>query len=74
MREGGYDPKAGNPIPIELVYQSNTISEAEYKAEVDRQRRVKQAGQNASAINSMELEAEVLNERAIRAGSAEAIP
>ena len=68
MREGGYNPKAGNPIPIELVYQSNTISEAEYKAEVDRQRRVKQAGQNASAINSMELASEVLNERAIRAG------
>lgn len=68
MREGGYNPKAGNPVPIELVYESNTISYAEYQAEVDRQRRVKQAGQNSSAIDNMELEAQALNERAVRAG------
>lgn len=68
MREGGYNPKVGNPIPIEFIYESNTISQEEYKAEVDRQRRVAQAGRNASAINQMELEAEVLNDRARRAG------
>lgn len=68
MQQGGYDPKGGNPIPIELIYEANTISEAEYKAEVERQRRVTQAGKNASAISSMELEAEILNQRAIRAG------
>lgn len=68
MREGGYDPKAGNPIPIESVYQSNVISMEEYKAEIDRQRKVKQAQQNESAIDDMELESQVLDERAIRAG------
>ena len=68
MRTGGYDPKAGKPIPLELIYESNTISQEEYQAEVERQRLVKQAGQNESAINKMELEADVLNDRAVRAG------
>jgi len=68
MHEGGYDPKGGNPVPIELIYESNTISYEQYEAEVDRQRRVKQSGQNAKAIEDMELEAQVLNDRAIRAG------
>lgn len=68
MREGGYNPKAGNPIPIELIYESNVISQEEYKAEVDRQRRVAQAGRNAEAISYMEAEAQVLDERARRAG------
>lgn len=68
MREGGYNPKGGNPIPIEEIYESNVISEEEYKAEVDRQRMVTQAGKNVSAINQMELEAEALNDRARRAG------
>lgn len=68
MREGGYDPKGGNPVPIELIYESNIISYEEYENEVDRQRKVKQAKQNESAIEEMELEAQVLNERAIRAG------
>lgn len=68
MREGGYDPKGGNPIPVELIYESNIISHEEYQAEVDRQREVKQAGQNAKAIEQDELEAQVLEERALRAG------
>ena len=50
MREGGYDPKGGKPIPIELIYESNIISHEEYQAEVDRQREVKQAGQNAKSV------------------------
>lgn len=68
MREGGFNPKAGKPVPIELIYQSNTISEAEYKAEVERQRLVYQASVNSAAISDMELQAEALNDRAIRAG------
>lgn len=68
MREGGYDPKGGNPVPIELIYESNIISHEEYEAEIDRQRRVKQSKQNEKAIEEIELEAQVLNDRAIRAG------
>lgn len=68
MREGGYDPKGGKPIPIELIYESNTITFEEYKAEVERQRRVKQAGRNQGEIDSMELEAQILNDRALKAG------
>ena len=68
MREGGYSPKGGKPIPIELIYQANFITREQYEAEVNRQRRVAQAGANASAINSMEAESEALNQRAIRAG------
>lgn len=68
MHDGGYNPKAGNPIPLEKIYQSNFISHEEYKAEVDRQRRVAQAGANASAISAMEADAEALNDRAVRAG------
>lgn len=68
MHEGDYDPKGGRPIPIELIYQSNTISVAEYKAEVDRQRKLKQARQNGEAIDDIELESQALNDRALRAG------
>lgn len=68
MREGGYSPSHGNPIPLELIYESNTITHEEYEAEVDRQRKVKQAGQNESAINAQELEAQILDERALKAG------
>ena len=68
MREGNYNPRAGRPVPIELIYQSNTITEEEYKAEVDRQRRVAQALRNGEAIDDMEAEAEALNQRAVRAG------
>ena len=68
MREGGYDPKGGKPVPIELIYRTNFISQEQYKAEVDRQRRVAQAHANAGAIDNMELESEVLNQRAMRAG------
>lgn len=68
MHDGGYDPKNGKPVPIEPIYESNTISHEEYKAEVERQRRVKQAGQNQSEIDNMELEAQILDDRAIRAG------
>lgn len=68
MHDGGYDPKGGNPVPIELIYESNTISREQYQAEVDRQRRVRQAGKNQSAIDEMELESQILDDRAIRAG------
>ena len=68
MVEGGYSPKQGMPIPIELVYESNTISYEEYRVEVDRQRRVNQASRNAQAISAEESRAEYLRERAIRAG------
>lgn len=68
MRDGGYDPKGGNPVPIELIYASNTISYEQYQAEADRQRMVRQAGKNERAIEEMELEAQVLNDRAVRAG------
>lgn len=68
MREGGYDPRHGRPIPIELIYAANTISYEDYKAEVERQRRVNQAGSNAAAINAMEADAAQLEERAVRAG------
>lgn len=68
MRDGGYNPRAGNPVPIELVYQCNTITREEYKIEVERQRRVAQALKNGEAIDDMEAEAEALNQRAIRAG------
>lgn len=68
MRDGGYDPKGGKPVPIEEIYESNCISLAEYKAEVERQRRLAQAGKNASAITDEELAAAALDERAIRAG------
>ena len=68
MVEGNYNPKQGRPIPIELIYQSNSISYEEYKAEVDRQRRVNQAGMNAQAISAEEARADALRDRAIRAG------
>lgn len=68
MRQGGYNPRGGNPIPIELIYESNTISYEEYEAEVNRQLRVKQAGQNGKAVEQMELEAQILNDRAVHAG------
>lgn len=68
MRDGGYNPKAGNPIPVELIYASNVISYEEYAGEVERQRRVRQAGQNERAIEQAELEAQMLDERAVRAG------
>lgn len=68
LRQGGYDPKGGNPIPIELIYESNTISYEEYKAEVERQSRVEQARQNHDAIEDMDMESQILNDRAIRAG------
>lgn len=68
MREGNYDPKGGRPIPIETIYELNTISYDEYVAEVERQRRVKQAGQNQSELDAMELEAQILNDRALKAG------
>lgn len=68
MREGGYSPMGGRPVPLELIYQSNTITHDEYQAEVDRQRRVAQAASNGQAIADMDAEAELLNTRAIRAG------
>ena len=68
MRDGGYDPKGGNPIPIELIYASNTITFDEYKAEVDRQMRVSRARNNGEAMSDIDLEATVLRDRAIRAG------
>lgn len=68
IREGGYDPKHGRPLPIELIYESNTITHTEYQAEVDRQRRLSQADRNAAAISAMEAEAEALLERTRRAG------
>lgn len=68
MREGGYNPKAGNPVPIELIYKANTITEEQYKAEVERQRKAAQAHSNAVAISDMELESDALNQRALRAG------
>lgn len=68
MREGGYDPRHGRPIPIERIYAANTISYEDYKAEVERQRRVNQAGSNAAAISAMEADAAQLEERAVRAG------
>lgn len=68
MRDGGYNPSEGRPIPIELIYESNTISYEEYRNEVERQRLAKQADANGRAIRDIENEAEALNERAIRAG------
>lgn len=68
MWEGGYDPKGGRPVPIEKIYRSNTVSRKEYLAEIERQRRVRQAGANAAAISKEEADAEELNQRAIRAG------
>lgn len=68
LHEGNYAPRDGRPIPIELIYQANYISHEQYRHELERQRRVAQAGQNSSAISDMELEAEILDQRAIRAG------
>ena len=68
MREGGYAPKAGRPVPLELIYQCNTISYQEYQAEVERQRKMSQAGRNAAAISEMENDASLVDERAKRAG------
>ena len=68
MREGGYNPKAGNPVPIELIYQANTISYEEYQKEIERQRLAQQAARNGKAIYDMEVEDELLRDRAIKAG------
>lgn len=68
MREGNYNPKAGRPIPIELIYEANTITREEYEAEVERQRRVAAAGYNYKAIKDQEQEAAILDGRARRAG------
>ena len=68
MRSGGYNPSAGNPVPIELIYQANTISYEEYQAEVEHQRILAHAAQNGRAMMDMEAEDEMLRERAVKAG------
>jgi len=68
VREGGYSPIEGRPVPIERIYDMNTISFEQFellKAELEAEEKKRK---NGRAIEDMETDADFLRDRMLSAG------
>ena len=69
MQEGGYNPKGGDPVPIEDIHAANIISHDTYLAllrEMEAERRNFARSQTASEMGA---ESDELAERMVKAGA-----
>ncbi len=68
MHEGDYSPKLGKPIPMEKVYEANTITYDQYRAILQEWEEERRNYARAKVANDMGAESDMLADRMRKAG------
>lgn len=68
MRETGADPRAGRSVPIESVYEANTITRDQYRAILDEWKQDAAIRERRQVAYDGDAESYALRERMVKAG------
>lgn len=69
MQEGGYNPKGGDPVPIEEIHDANLISHDMYLALLKEQEDERRNFARTMTANEMGAESDELFERMVKSGA-----
>lgn len=68
LHEGNYSPIGGRPIPIERIYEANTITHDQYLAILKEMEEEKRSNSHARMMNDMGAESDLLADRLRKSG------
>lgn len=68
IRDGGYKPMAGNPVPIEKIWEANTITDDQYLRILQEMKSEQHAWRNQQKMDEQGMESDMLAHRMTRAG------